>query len=89
MVAISKDTLAAVALSAVAAGTVALLGLYLAKRNQKATRRATLQCKCGKVKAEIHQPAANYKYAETTNLQCACNDCVGYCKAVSACSKKG
>ncbi|CAB9520270.1 expressed unknown protein [Seminavis robusta] len=78
----NKETLAVVAVGAVVVSSAALLGLVLSKRNQRATRRATLQCHCGKVKAEIHQPAANYKYAETQNIQCGCNDCMGYCKAV-------
>ena len=69
-------------LGAAATGSVALSTLYFSKRKQQAIRRATLACNCGKVKAEIYQPAANYKYAETTCVQCGCHDCVAYCKAV-------
>ena len=68
---------------AVIGGSTALAGLYASKRNEQQTRRATIECQCGKVKADVVQPAANYKYAEVSNFQCACNDCVGYCKAVS------
>ncbi|CAB9523411.1 expressed unknown protein [Seminavis robusta] len=78
----NTETLAAVVMGTAVASSAAILGLVLSKRSQKATRRATLECRCGKVKAEIHQPAANYKYLETTNMQCGCNDCMGYCKAV-------
>lgn len=79
----NKESLAAAAIGVAVAGSTALLGLYWAKRNQTATRRATAKCSCGKVVVEFHQPAANYKYAEPTNMQCACHDCMKYCKAVS------
>ena len=78
----NKESIAAVAIGVIAAGSTALFGLYVAKRKQKFIRRATVKCSCGKVTVDITQPAANYKYMEPTNMQCACNDCMGYCKAV-------
>ena len=78
----NREAIGTAVLGAAAAGSVALLTMYLSKRKIQAVRRATVSCHCGKFKAEICQPAANYKYAETANMQCGCHDCVGFCKSV-------
>ena len=78
----NREAIATAVLGVAATGSVALLTLYLSKKKQQAIRRASVSCYCGNFKAEIYQPAANYKYAETISMQCGCHDCVGACKAV-------
>jgi hypothetical protein len=83
----NPNAMTAKAVAVVGSSLAFLAGLYWLKRNEHecATRRGTLQCFCGQVVVDLYQPAANYKYAEPVNMQCACHDCMDYCEAVSGC----
>ena len=64
--------------------TLAVFGAYWIhqQRQETKTRRARYTCSCGTVEASIIIPAANYRYSEIPSFQCACTDCIQFCKTV-------